>query len=158
MLVLLEQNEYDTNDGPRLLMVAARDGVASRVQTLLSASDMQFYINYTDKDGRTSLFTSASEGHVPMLEKLIDTGSNINLRKTTDGTSPLLIASQRGHFTVVEQLIVSQRRSCIDIPVIYGSTALSLATHNGHTRIVTMIHACLNPCTVCKKYGHDPTG
>jgi hypothetical protein len=46
----------------------------------------------------------------------------------------------------------------VNIPVIYGSTVLSLATHNGHTRIVTMIHNCLNPCTVCKKYGHDPTG
>ena len=67
-----------------------------------------------------------------------------------------------------------------NIPVIDFSTALSLATHNGHSRIVTMIHITssirapsassmdttpniraadshnlLNPCTVCKKHGHD---
>ena len=34
-----QQNEYDTNAGPRLLM-AALAGDASRVQTLLSAPDM----------------------------------------------------------------------------------------------------------------------
>ena len=34
-----QQNEYDNNTGPRLLMVA-RDGDASRVQTLFSEPDM----------------------------------------------------------------------------------------------------------------------
>ncbi len=48
----------------------------------------------------------------------------------------------------------------VNIPVIHGSTTLSLVTHNGLTqsRIVTMIHNYLNPCTVCKKYRHDATG
>jgi hypothetical protein len=151
---------------------------------------MQFYINYTDKDGRTPHFTAASKGHAPIVEKLIAAGSNINLAKTMDVTSPILIAAQRGHTTVVEQLISSRcnvdlaltttgatpiliaaqnghaavvekliAAHCnVNIPVIDGSTALSLAPHNGHTRIVTMIHNCLNPCTVCKKYGHDATG
>ncbi len=51
--------------------------------------------------------------------------------------------------------------SNVNIPVAAGSTALSLATRHGHTRIrriVTIIHNCLNPCTVCNKYGHDATG
>ena len=68
-----QQNEYDnatgcwitaddTNVGPKLLM-AARSGDTSWVQTLLSAPDKQSYINYTDRDGRTPLFTAASKGH-----------------------------------------------------------------------------------------------
>ena len=61
-------NADDTNAGPKLL-IAARDGDASRVQTLLSASDVQFYTNYTDKDGRTSLLYAASKGHAPIVEK-----------------------------------------------------------------------------------------
>jgi hypothetical protein len=48
------------------------------------------------------------------VEKLFTIGSNVNLGKTTDGTSPLLITAQRGHATGVDHLIVSQRRSCID--------------------------------------------
>ena len=73
-----QQNEYDTTAGPKLLM-AARDGDASRVQTLLSAPDMQSYINYTDKDGRTSLLYAAFNGHAPIVEKLIAAGCNIDL-------------------------------------------------------------------------------
>jgi ankyrin repeat protein len=65
-----QQNEYDTNAGPKLLM-AARSGDASWVQTLLSAPDVQSYINYTDKDGRTPLFTAASKGHTAIVAKLI---------------------------------------------------------------------------------------
>jgi ankyrin repeat protein len=98
-----QQNEYDTNAGPRLLM-AARDGDTSSVQTLLFASVMQFYINYTDKDGRTPLFTTASKGHAPIVKKLIPAGPNVNRAKTTDGPAPILIAAQRGHAPVVEQL------------------------------------------------------
>ena len=73
-----QQNEYDTTAGPKLLM-AARDGDASRVQTLLSAPDVQSYINYTDKDGRTSLLYAAFKGHAPIVEKLIAAGCNIDL-------------------------------------------------------------------------------
>ena len=60
------------------------------------------------------------------------------------------------HDDVVEKLIAAQCN--VNIPVTAGCTALSLATQNGHTRIVTMIHNCLHPCTICKKYGHDATG
>ena len=70
-----QQNEYDnatgcwintddTNAGPKM-STTARDGDASRVQTLLSASGVQFYINYTDKDGRTSPLYAPSKGHAP---------------------------------------------------------------------------------------------
>ena len=117
------------------LLIAARDGDASRVQTLLSAPGVQFYINYTDKDGRTSLLHAVSKGHAPIVEKLIAAGSNINLGQTTDGSSPILIV---GHDDVVEKLINAHCN--VNIPVTDGSTALSLATRNGHTRIVTMIH------------------
>ncbi len=98
--VTAQQNEYGTNAaGPKLLM-AARDGDASRVQTLLSAPGVQFYITYTDRDGRTPLFAAASNGHAPIVEKLMAAGSNVNLAKTNDGATPILIAAQRGHAPV----------------------------------------------------------
>ena len=54
---------------------------------------------------RLSGFTAASKGHAPIVEKLNSAGSNVNLAKTTDGATPILIAAQRGHTLVVEQLI-----------------------------------------------------
>jgi hypothetical protein len=189
-----QQNEYDTNAGPNL-MIASRSGDALWVQTLLSVPDVQTYNNYTEKHSSLQraccpLYTVASKGHAGIEEKLIAAGSNVNLAKTTDGASPILIATQHGHALVVQQLIVSRcnvdlalttngatailiaahngqaavveklivAHCNVNIPLIDGSTALSLATQNGHTRIVTMIQNCLHPCTVCKKYGHDPTG
>jgi ankyrin repeat protein len=75
--------------------MTVRSGDASWVQTFLSAPDVQTYINYTDKDGRTPLLYTSYKGHDPIVEKLIPVVSNINLGQTMDGTSPLLIASQR---------------------------------------------------------------
>jgi ankyrin repeat protein len=65
---------------------------------------VQFYVNYTDRDGRTPLFTAASKGHAPIVEKLMAAGSNVNLAKTNDGATPILIAAQRGHAPVEEHL------------------------------------------------------
>ena len=80
-------NADDTNTGPKLL-IAARDGDASRVQTLLS---VQFYINYTDKDGRTSLLYAVSKGHAPIVEKLISAGSNIPFQRRTHNRVELFL-------------------------------------------------------------------
>ena len=120
--------------------MAARSGDTSWVQTLLLAPDVQSYINYTDRDGRTPLFTAASKGHTPIVEKLIAAGSNVNLAKTTDGASPILIAAQRGHAPVVEQLIVS--RCNVDIALTTnGATAILIAAQNGHAAVVEKLIA-----------------
>ena len=141
----VQQNEYDnvtgywintddTNAGPKLL-IAAPDGDASRVQTLLPAPGVQFYINYTDKDGRTSLLYAVSKGHAPIVETLIVAGSNINLGQITDGASPILNAVQRGHAPVVEQLIAA--RCHVDLALTTnGATAILLAAQNGHAAVV----------------------
>ena len=134
-----QQNEYDTTAGPKLLM-AARDGDASRVQTLLSAPDMQSYINYTDKDGRTSLLYAAFNGHAPIVEKLIAAGCNIDLGQIMDGASPILMAAQGGHAPVVEQLIAS--RCNVDLALTTnGATAILLAAQNGHDAVVEKLIA-----------------
>ena len=60
------------------------------------------------------------------MEKIIAAGSNINLGQTMDGTSPILIEVQRGHATVVEELIVS--RCNVDLSLTTnGSTSILLA-------------------------------
>jgi hypothetical protein len=127
-----QQNEYDTNTGPKL-MIATRSGDAVWVQTLLSAPDVQSYINYTEKNGRTPLYTTASKGHVVIVEILISTDSNVNLAKTTDGTSPILIAAEHGHALVVQQLIVC--RCNVDLALTTNG-ATTIASHNGHTVVV----------------------
>jgi hypothetical protein len=106
-------------------------------------------------DGVSPILMAAQRGHAPVVEQLIASRCNVDLALTTNGSTTILLAAQNGHDAVVEKLITAQCN--VNIPVTAGCTALSLATQNGHTRIVTMIHNCLHPCTVCKKYGHDAT-
>jgi hypothetical protein len=74
------------------------------------------------------------------VENLIATGSNVNLAKTTDGTSPILIAAQRGHALVVQQLIVS--RCNVDLVLTTnGSTAILIVVQNGHVTVVEKLIA-----------------
>ena len=66
----------------------------SMVQTLLSTSDAQSYINYTDVDGRTPIFQAASKGHTFIVSQLIAARSsnvemNVHLATTVAGSTPL---------------------------------------------------------------------
>jgi ankyrin repeat protein len=107
-------------------------------------------------DGASPILIADQHGHDPVVEHLIASRCNVDLALTTNGAKAILLAAQNGHAAVVGKLIAAQCN--VNIPVTAGCTALSLATQNGHTRIVTMIHNYLHPCTVCKKYGHDATG
>ena len=82
-------------------------GDAWKTQTLLSESIVQSYINYTDVDGRTSLFKSVSQGDDLIVSQLITVHCrlNVDLAKTTDGTTPLYIVTQHGHASVTRQMI-----------------------------------------------------
>ena len=60
-----------------------------------------------------------------------DAFCNVDLARTTDGATPLLLAAQNGHADVVEKL--NAAHCILNIPAINGSTVLSIGTLPGHT-------------------------
>ena len=57
-------------------------GDASKVQTFLSVSNVQTFINYQDTDGHTPLFKAAKKGHAAVVDQLIAARCNLNLVST----------------------------------------------------------------------------
>ena len=75
-----------------------------------------------------------------MVTKLIAAGADVDKALTTTGTTPLLIASRRGHLTVVTKLIAAgaivNKARTID-----GCTPLFIAAQEGHLAVVTKLVA-----------------
>ena len=77
--LLANQAKLNSNVPGLELFQAACSGDAYKAATLLSASSVQSYINYTDVDGRTPLFKAASQGDDLIVAQLIAAHSNVDL-------------------------------------------------------------------------------
>jgi hypothetical protein len=102
-----EEEQQAMKYGGDLCMIADL-GDASKVQTFLSVSNVQTFINYQDTDGHTPLFKAAKKGHAAVVDQLIAARCNVDLANTDDGQTPLFIAAEQGHTPVVEQLIAAR--------------------------------------------------
>jgi ankyrin repeat protein len=130
---IAEQNSHDTG---RDLFQAGSSGNALIAQPLLSAIGAQSYINYTDGDGCTPLFKTASHGYAVIVAQLMTASCSINLA-TTKGLTPLLVADRvsEGHTNIVSHLITA--RCNVDIALnTDGATPLFIAAKKGHATIV----------------------
>lgn len=56
------------------------------------------------QDGATALFIAAQNGHVRILEVLLEHGAKTDAART-DGATPLWIGAQMGHDHVVRRLL-----------------------------------------------------
>lgn len=56
------------------------------------------------QDGATALFIAAQNGHLRILEVLLEHGAKTDAART-DGATPLWIASQMGHDHIVRRLL-----------------------------------------------------
>jgi ankyrin repeat protein len=128
----------------------------SLVRTLLSTSDAQSYINYTDVDGRTPIFEAACKGHTFIVSQLIAARFNVHLATTADGSTPLYAAASNGHDVVVTQLIAAG--SNVDIALTTnGATPLYVAAQEGHVSVTKqLIEARCNVDLESKTNGVTP--
>ena len=91
-------------------------------------------------------FLEAAEGGYDFdVSVLIKLGANINYIHTENGGTALMLASQNGHYQVVELLL--KKHAHVNHQTQDGVTALMLASQNGHYQVVELLlkeHADVN--------------
>ena len=55
----------------------------------------------------TPLLIAADEGHLEVVQFLVECGANKDQGRTNDGATPLFMAAQNGHLEVVRFLVES---------------------------------------------------
>ena len=87
-------------------------------------------------DGWFPLMLAAFGGHEEIVEALIKTGANINM-KVNDGSTALMAASMQGHHSIVKILL--EKGADKTIKNNNGLTALSLAMQGGYDEITGLL-------------------
>ena len=111
---------------------SAQTGDATEIQFLIK---MGADINHkTPVKGDSPLFTAAFNGHVDIVDILLETGSDYDTSQK-EGATPLYVAAQNGHVKIVEKLLgaganIHKKRTDT------GYGPLHAAAQYGHVKIV----------------------
>ena len=84
----------------------------------------------------TALRIASKEGHVELVEMLLNNGANVNA-KNSYGVTALHIASREGHTDIVAMLL--EKGADVNAKSDGGYTALISASESGHTETVAML-------------------
>ncbi|MHC4139190.1 MAG: ankyrin repeat domain-containing protein [Planctomycetota bacterium] len=87
-------------------------------------------------EGWFPLMFASFGGHKEIVETLIKTGADINM-KINDGSTALMGASMQGHYSIVKFLL--EKGADKTIKNNYGLTALALARQGGYDEIVDLL-------------------
>ncbi|XP_076108739.1 uncharacterized protein LOC143076758 [Mytilus galloprovincialis] len=110
-------------------------------------------VNHCSKDGASSLSFACQNGHVKVVEMLINNKADI-YKCVDDGASPLFIACHNGHTKVVQILI--NKKADINKCVDDESSPLYIACQEGHTEVVRMLINNKADIYKCQDTGSSP--
>ena len=120
-------------DTDMCLTLAARCGHTEIVRYLAGLKDVE--VNHKGIDNHTALYIALLEGHLDVVQVLIDAGADMETKdEKRKNRTPLLVASTLGKLDMVKMLVRSGaevRATAKD-----GDTCLSLAAYFGHTKTV----------------------
>jgi ankyrin repeat protein len=118
------------------LLQASHRGMTEIVKLLLEKhGDKPGYLDDASTEGITPLIAASSEGHIDIVQLLVDTKRiNVNA-KDKDGTTALMAACARGYYKVVEILV--QAGAPLNEQNDDGHTALMFA-YNGKNQVETL--------------------
>ena len=109
-----------------LLLDAAREGDIDHFTPILLANDA--VINgKKEEHGRTALMFAARQGHIAIVQLLLDHHANVDLQ-TNNGSTALMVAAQEDHIAIVQLLL--EHHADIALKSNRGNTALMIAVEN----------------------------
>jgi len=89
--------------------------------------------------GYTPLMLSAKNGHVDVVNILLNSGANVNTQ-ASDGKTALFLAAENGHIDVVRRLLMVDN-IYLNILDQFGHNPISIARQNGYIDIVHYIES-----------------
>ena len=120
--------------GETPLMLAARSGQLEAVTVLLGVgADVNAQETW---NGQSALMWAAAEGHVPVLQRLVEHGGDIRARSNS-GATPLWFAARKGSVHAVRALLAAG--SDVNEKRPDGATPLLAAVINGHEDLVDLL-------------------
>ena len=173
---------YEDNEGKNALMLSAEQGLIDMVKILVQygarieskckenmcCEDYAFIQNHIDvsdwlkqvaenrqlKRETSELVEHASNGNNGAVVELISGGADINFVDSR-GNTPLILASERGHLSVVKTLL-THRAMCDFRNPLNGRTALFKSVLNGQAETVScLLENSVNPNFADKEW-HTP--
>ncbi|GFY69155.1 hypothetical protein TNIN_21401 [Trichonephila inaurata madagascariensis] len=116
-------------------------GYKDIIDTLLVECSEEFIESFNRfrlDTGLTFLHVAATNGHMSVVETLVDKGAGINATTTIgDRMSSLHLATKYGHVEIVQFLI--SKSADINIQSVDGLTPLHIASVEGHAKIVEIL-------------------
>jgi ankyrin repeat protein len=112
---------------------AAYAGDEKTIATLCSTKNIDLNLTLNHK---TPLFIAAHEGHVNIVQLLLNAGAKPDTANK-DKDTPLHVATLHGHTNVVESLLHANAH--VDLTNVKNVTALGVAAYYGYTEIVRLL-------------------
>ncbi|KAK3082798.1 hypothetical protein FSP39_005557 [Pinctada imbricata] len=135
-----------TNEGESILIMACAYGqirVAKRIIAMLSASDMETFINHQDENGYTALHKACeyrqADTRYKLAEMLLSAGADPLICESSQMSTPLHLATAKNDVHLVTLLFSGDGHvNCVDKN---GVSPLFIAAENGFSGIVIALLA-----------------
>lgn len=132
----LNPHHEDYHNAPgSLLSLAAVHGHEALVRFFMNHLPRPYHVDYpATSDGQTPLMKAAAEGHLTIVQLLVEAGADIHARDRQQMT-PLVLSARGGHLEVMQFLL--QRGAGLTITTLpNGCSALCWAASLGHLECV----------------------
>ena len=145
------QTKTQQLDTDKYLCWAASNGNLQQVQMMISLGANTNHF----EEGVSALMRASYKGHNKIVELLLDSGSNVNL-KNEAGTSALMYAAMDGHSDIVKLLL--RRDARVNDRDIFGQTALIQAAISGDTETIKALVDAGADLNIKNTYGMSALG
>ena len=159
LLDLIDNINYQNEEGRTALMLASKGGHEQVVQTLVSAGTNP---NIQDNNGYTALMLACDTNSYNMVNYLLQTGANSDIQRD-NGDTAIIIACRNNHSDIVKLLL--QFNADPLIITRNDDTALTVSVHVNSIEIVEMLldkqpenqkaSLVVTALTTACRYGHS---